>query len=183
MITEHKVITEPVRWIEVFTGAGRRRTWSAEDKARIVIESLTGEESVCAVTRRHGLSPRQLFGWRRQLRQDAEGGELQAPQFVPAVIEAPAIERPRKRVKSRSRRHGGDTVSIIEAEIDGWFGRGGASSIEGRCMIGPGLVATKPVDFRKGAEGLAALVRETMTADPFSGQTMCSGPSALTGRS
>jgi transposase len=31
------------------------------------------------------------------------------------------------------------------------------------------MVATKPVDFRKGAEGLSALVRETMTADPFSG--------------
>ena len=41
-------------------------------------------------------------------------------------------------------------------------------------MIGPTgavrvMVATKPVDFRKGADGLAALVRETMTADPFSG--------------
>ena len=31
------------------------------------------------------------------------------------------------------------------------------------------MVATKPVDFRKGAEGLAALVREEMRADPFSG--------------
>jgi transposase len=31
------------------------------------------------------------------------------------------------------------------------------------------MVATKPVDFRKGAEGLAVLVRETMAADPFSG--------------
>lgn len=41
-------------------------------------------------------------------------------------------------------------------------------------MIGPSgavrvMVATKPVDFRKGAEGLAAIVRETMLADPFSG--------------
>lgn len=41
-------------------------------------------------------------------------------------------------------------------------------------MIGPTgavrvMVATKPVDFRKGAEGLAALVRETMGTDPFSG--------------
>lgn len=41
-------------------------------------------------------------------------------------------------------------------------------------MIGPTgavrvMVATRPVDFRKGAEGLAALVRETMGADPFSG--------------
>jgi predicted DNA-binding transcriptional regulator YafY len=39
-------------------------------------------------------------------------------------------------------------------------------------MIGPTgavrvMVATKPVDFRKGAEGLAALVREAMTADPY----------------
>jgi transposase len=31
------------------------------------------------------------------------------------------------------------------------------------------MVATRPIDFRKGAEGLAALVRETIRADPFSG--------------
>ena len=31
------------------------------------------------------------------------------------------------------------------------------------------MVATKPVDFRKGMEGLALLVREHIKADPFSG--------------
>jgi transposase len=31
------------------------------------------------------------------------------------------------------------------------------------------MVATQPVDFRKGAEGLAALVREQLGADPFGG--------------
>lgn len=41
-------------------------------------------------------------------------------------------------------------------------------------MIGPTgavrvMVATKPVDFRKGADGRAALVREAMGSDPFSG--------------
>lgn len=41
-------------------------------------------------------------------------------------------------------------------------------------MIGPSgavkvMVATRPVDFRKGAEGLAALVKAEMGADPFSG--------------
>ena len=41
-------------------------------------------------------------------------------------------------------------------------------------MIGPSgtvkvLIATKPVDFRKGAEGLAGLVKDQMRADPFSG--------------
>jgi transposase len=41
-------------------------------------------------------------------------------------------------------------------------------------VIAPGngvqvLVATKPVDFRKGADGLAALVQESLSADPFCG--------------
>ena len=31
------------------------------------------------------------------------------------------------------------------------------------------LVSTKPIDFRKGANGLAALIKDEMRADPFSG--------------
>jgi len=31
------------------------------------------------------------------------------------------------------------------------------------------MVATKPIDFRKGADGLAALVRERLGKDPFCG--------------
>jgi transposase len=31
------------------------------------------------------------------------------------------------------------------------------------------LVATRPVDFRKGAHGLAALAQEVLAEDPFSG--------------
>ena len=31
------------------------------------------------------------------------------------------------------------------------------------------LMATKPVDFRKGANGLAALIKDEMKTDPFSG--------------
>ena len=41
-------------------------------------------------------------------------------------------------------------------------------------MIGPSgtvrvMIATRPVDFRKGAEGLAALVKAELGGDPFSG--------------
>ncbi|MBX9945923.1 MAG: transposase [Reyranella sp.] len=64
--TVRKPISEPVRRLEIFTGAGRRRKWSAEQKAAVVAESLGGVESVSAVARRHGLTPSQLFGWRRQ---------------------------------------------------------------------------------------------------------------------
>jgi transposase len=52
-----------VRRIELITGTGRRRRWSSEDKARIVVESLEPGVSVSEVARRHGLSPQQLFGW------------------------------------------------------------------------------------------------------------------------
>lgn len=31
------------------------------------------------------------------------------------------------------------------------------------------LVATRPVDFRKGMDGLAALVQESLGSDPYSG--------------
>lgn len=34
------------------------------------------------------------------------------------------------------------------------------------------LLATKPVDFRKGAHGLAALAAEVLGADPFSGAVL-----------
>lgn len=44
-------------------------------------------------------------------------------------------------------------------------------------LIPPGpvrvLMATKPVDFRKGANGLAALVKEQLKTDPFSGVIFC----------
>ena len=44
-------------------------------------------------------------------------------------------------------------------------------------LVPPGpvrvLMATKPVDFRKGMNGLAALVQEQLKADPFSGTIYC----------
>ena len=41
-----KPVEAQVRRVEVFTGAGRRRTWSAEDKAAIVAESFAGADTV-----------------------------------------------------------------------------------------------------------------------------------------
>jgi transposase len=79
----------PARRIEVFTGAGRRREWSAEQKAAILAESYAGTSSVCDVARRHGLTPTQLFTWRRASRRRAAAAADQNPEFVPAVIEAP----------------------------------------------------------------------------------------------
>jgi transposase len=120
MDTVHTAITEPVQRLEVFTGAGRRRKWSDEDKARIVAEIVASGDSVCSVARRHGLSPPQLFGWRRQLRETAGGhSEAEEVQFVPAVVDAvvpaPAVDRERKAVRCKAKADAG----IIEIEVDG----------------------------------------------------------------
>lgn len=81
---------EQVRRIEVFTGAGRRRRWPAEVKARIVAESYGGGESVSAVARRHGLTAQQLFTWRRLGRGRAARPDEEAVGFAPVVVETPA---------------------------------------------------------------------------------------------
>ena len=83
--------SEPVRRLEIFTGAGRRRSWSDDQKARIIAESRGGGESVSAVARRHGLTPQQLFAWRRQ----GQGGTVVGPgglSFASVVVAPAAIE-------------------------------------------------------------------------------------------
>src|SRR5215217_6968049 len=79
---------EPVRRLEVFTGAGRRRRWTAEQKARIVAESYASGETVSAVARRHGLTPQQLFGWRRAVRDRADDGvDENGLAFAPVIVD------------------------------------------------------------------------------------------------
>ena len=55
-----------VRGFEVITGTVRRRQWSEDEKARIVIESLKPGANVSEVARQNGVSPQQLFGWRKR---------------------------------------------------------------------------------------------------------------------
>jgi transposase len=91
LLLKPKPQPEPVRRLEVFTGAGRRRRWSSEQKVRIVSETYETGETVSAVARRHGLTPQQLFGWRRAWRNQSESraGESSAA-FAPIVVETAA---------------------------------------------------------------------------------------------
>ena len=84
---------EPARRLEVFTGSGRRRKWAPAQKAEILAEIYGSGDTVSAVARRHGLTPQQLFGWRREARRRAKRGAANdAPfadgtAFVPVVVE------------------------------------------------------------------------------------------------
>ncbi len=66
----HKSKPEPARRIEMLTG--RRRAWTADQKAQIIAESYAGGETVFSVAHRHGLTPQQWFGWRREARKQTE---------------------------------------------------------------------------------------------------------------
>ncbi len=84
-----------VRRFEMITGTVRRRQWSEDEKARIIIESLKPGANVSEVARRNGVSPQQLFGWRRDARAlMAESiGVADSSVPEPATAKAPASER------------------------------------------------------------------------------------------
>ena len=102
----------PLRRLELITGTGRRRRWSSDEKARILVESLSPGANISEVARRNGLSPQQLFGWRREVREPepapspvrkrgrpkkVRGGapaDTALTHFAPVVIAAPAVSVP-----------------------------------------------------------------------------------------
>lgn len=78
-----------VRRLEVITGTGRRRRYSEDDKARVVEETLAPGAVVSHVARRYGLTPQQVFTWRREARERAEASK--AVSFAPVVMAAPPV--------------------------------------------------------------------------------------------
>ena len=123
---DHKLEPEGtgVRRLEVISGTGRRRRFSGDFKARIVEETLAVGAVISDVARRHGLTPQQVFTWRRQARHSMADAESAAPHFVPAVVETV----PATRVHRGKRTQRGEQVSgLIEVEISGMtvrIGRG-----------------------------------------------------------
>jgi transposase len=132
-ISERKHVSEdeasPARRVEIFTGAGRRRSWTAQEKAAIVAESFEDGVRACHVARRHGLTPQQLFTWRREARRKA-GEEPNTPPFVPAIVEAPsAPATPATQAESGT---AAARAPIIELDVDGssvWIWRGAETTM------------------------------------------------------
>src|SRR5208337_2335439 len=98
---------EPPRRMEIFTGAGRRRVWSPEEKAAILAECEHAGETVSGVARRHGLTASQLFWWRRTAREAAkrEGTRSNSTAFAPVVVTPEAA--------LNTGPHGDGTIEIV----------------------------------------------------------------------
>lgn len=104
---------------------GRRRRWSEEEKARIVLESLSGPRLVSATARRYGLSRSQLLTWRRAFGAARVNSEA---SFVRAVVAedrraVPAVPSSRSAIGHAGKRRieielvNGRRV-IADAEVD-----------------------------------------------------------------
>lgn len=79
--------------IEVLSAADgdRRRSWSDDDKLRIVEESFIGHRQAATTARRHGICRSLLTTWRRQYRNGALGPS-RSGSFAPVTVttDAPA---------------------------------------------------------------------------------------------
>ncbi len=75
---------------EVLSGVSKRRSWSAEEKLRILSDSEAPGSSVKLACRAHGVSSGQFYTWRKQFRS----GELTG--FVPVSVapELPSVLAP-----------------------------------------------------------------------------------------
>lgn len=75
--------------VERFEGApvGERRRWSDDFKEQAVRSALEPGVNVSALARRLGISPAQLFGWRRAfLSKGNEAGADGAPEAVVEIV-------------------------------------------------------------------------------------------------
>ena len=84
------------RRVEVLTGPDRRRRWSADEKSRIVAESLVPGAVVSQVARRWQICRQQIFAWRRELATQINGGgcgDSAGPAFVPVIAQMPTPAR------------------------------------------------------------------------------------------
>src|SRR5919202_729220 len=97
--------------VEIFRGRARRR-WSEEDKRRLVAETLASGETVHGVARRRGVSPSQLFAWRKRFRPEI-GRPAPAPR-VPGFA-AVAIAPPVSAMSAAAEAPAG----LIEVELAG----------------------------------------------------------------
>ena len=139
-------------------------------------ESQAPGAQTSEIALRYGLHRNQLYDWRREfgtvVGTAIAEADAQGLDFIPVVAEAgsgsAAIEI----------EIGSAIVRVREGGRSG-FTRQGTAPVKGDEMIpilsgtAPAgmrvLIATRPVDFRRGADGLAATVQSVLRQDPFSG--------------
>ena len=101
-------MSESYQRIEVIIGTARRRRWSAEEKVRIVEETLGPGETISSVAWRNGVAPNLLYRWRRLM---SEGGAT-AVQADDGVTGNGEVRRLEERIRELKRQLGRKTLEV-----------------------------------------------------------------------
>jgi transposase len=75
--------------VEIVTRGERRRSFSAEEKVRLVAETFRPGETVTVVSRRLGICMSLLRRWRRAARGEVPSRRASRPQLLPVRLVAP----------------------------------------------------------------------------------------------
>lgn len=123
----------PVSRVEVITSVQRRRRWSTAEKVRLVEEAMQPGMSVSFVARQAGVSPSQLFAWKRRM---LEGGHA-AVQADEDVVGTSRVRELEKRVRDLERLLGRKTMEneILKEALDV-----ARPKKNGRCPFCPGAI-------------------------------------------
>jgi transposase len=111
--------------VEILNSGKRRCHWSAEEKARVVAETLAVGAKVAEVARKHGITPSRIFAWRREARAK-EHGEPAAPGLVKVHVVASPTTAARQDVRAEElplSAQGARRTGIIEIDLG-----------DGRCL-------------------------------------------------
>jgi len=114
--TMSKASEGPISRVEVITSVQRRRRWSTAEKVRLVEEAMQPGMSVSFVARQAGVSPSQLFAWKRRM---LEGGHA-AVQADEDVVGTSRVRELEKRVRDLERLLGRKTMEneILKEALD-----------------------------------------------------------------
>jgi len=75
--------------VEIVTRGERRRSFSAEEKVRLVAETFQPGETVTTVSRRHGICTSLLHRWRRVAHGEVPSRRAARPRLLPVRLVAP----------------------------------------------------------------------------------------------
>ena len=114
--TMSKAPDGPYSRVEVITSVQRRRRWSTAEKVRLVEEAMQPGMSMSFVARQAGVSPSQLFAWKRRM---LEGGHA-AVQADEDVVGTSRVRDLEKRVRDLERLLGRKTMEneILKEALD-----------------------------------------------------------------
>ena len=108
--------------VEILASGARRRHWSADEKTKIVAETLAAGAKVSEVARKLGIAPSLIFAWRREARAK-ELGEPVAPGLIPVHVAAPrptvVMQSTPASAQPRPARSAEKKASLIEIDLGG----------------------------------------------------------------